>query len=387
MDFIDKLRELAALIPKQVEHIRTEEATKSALVMPFINALGFNVFDPTEVTPEFVADVGVKKGEKVDYVILKDAQPIMMFECKAVSTDLDKITPSQLYRYFSVTSVRIGVLTNGIVYRFFSDLEEKNKMDTKPFLELNMLGIEEPVVEQLKKFTKQTFDVEDILTSASEFKYTREIKRILATQFQAPTDDFIRYFGKQVYSGVMTQSVREQFSEFLKRAYTEFINDQIAARLQSVIAPTPAPTSVPTPESMIPAGFSVDVPDVKQPDEVKDERQVVTTAEELEAYYIVKAIVRESVDSKRIVLRDALSYCAVLFDDNNRKPICRFWFNGAKKYIGFFDEQKQEEKVGIEVVDDIYKHTDRLRTTAGFYLKPEVTSKAPKVNGTNRVES
>jgi predicted type IV restriction endonuclease len=371
MDFIDKLRELATQIPKQVEHIRTEEATKSALVMPFINALGYNVFDPTEVTPEFVADVGIKKGEKVDYVILKNGEPLMMFECKAVSTDLDKVTPSQLYRYFSTTSeCRFGILTNGIVYRVFSDLQEPNKMDAKPFLELNMLGIEEPTAEEFKRFTKPLFDARAIIASASDFRYTSEIKRILTQQLQVPSEDFVRFFANQLYEGRTTQSVKEQIAHCVKRAFSQFVNEQINARLKSALVPE---NGTEKPEST-PAKTSIDVTNPVQPELDRSDRQVTTTAEELEAYYIVKAILRETVDAKRIVARDALSYCAIIFDDNNRRPICRLYFNSANKSVGFFNDQRQEEKLPIESIDDIYKHSDRLKKAVGLYLKQPETN-------------
>jgi len=182
MDFIDKIRELSARIPKQMEYIQTEEATKIALIMPFIDALGYDIFDPTEVIPEFTADIGTKKGEKVDYAILMDGKPIILFECKSCGSELDNGHASQLYRYFSVTEARFGVLTNGISYQFYSDLDEQNKMDSKPFFEFNMLEIKEPFVEELKKFTKSTFDLDNILTTASELKYTREIERIIAEE-------------------------------------------------------------------------------------------------------------------------------------------------------------------------------------------------------------
>ena len=149
MDFIENIQGLAARIDKQLGHLKTEEATKNALVMPFINALGYNVFDPTEVVPEFSADVGVKKGEKVDYAIMKDDKVIMLFECKASNVVLGDDHASQLYRYFSVTEARIGVLTNGVLYRFYADLDEPNKMDAKPFLEFNMLDVQESLVSAL----------------------------------------------------------------------------------------------------------------------------------------------------------------------------------------------------------------------------------------------
>ena len=157
MDFIDKIRELSVRIPKQLEYIQTEEATKNALIMPFISALGYNVFDPTEVTPELCADVGVKKGEKVDYAILQDGKPIILFECKHHSADLNKVHASQLYRYFSVTEARFSVLTNGIIYWFYTDLDASNKMDGKPFFEFSMLDVKESSVEELKKFSKSAF--------------------------------------------------------------------------------------------------------------------------------------------------------------------------------------------------------------------------------------
>src|SRR3989304_10247913 len=148
MDFIDRVRELAARAEKLIPRVQTEEGTKNALVMPFINnVLEYNVFDPAEVMPEFTADVGTKKGEKVDYAVLKDNKPIILFECKCVGADLNKEQASQLYRYFSVTEARFGVLTDGIVYRFYSDLEQPNKMDAKPFFEFNLLAFEEPLVE------------------------------------------------------------------------------------------------------------------------------------------------------------------------------------------------------------------------------------------------
>src|ERR1044071_1783341 len=236
MDLADRVRELAARIPSQVEHIRTEEATKNALVMPFINALGYNVFDPREVTPELVADVGTKKGEKVDYAVLIDGKPMMLFECKAVDCNLDAVTPPQLYRYFSVTEARIGILTNGVIYRFFSDLEAPNKMDSKPFFEANMLQLDDLVIAELKKFSKSSFEIGAILASANELKYTREIKRILAQELQQPSEELVRLFSSRVYTGRMTQTLRGQFTELTKRALQQFISERVSDRLKSALA-------------------------------------------------------------------------------------------------------------------------------------------------------
>ncbi len=362
MDFIDKLRELSARIPKQTSVIQTEEATKNAFIMPFISALGYNVFDPTEVTPELNADVGVKKGEKVDYAILKDNKPIMLFECKWHGADLAKEHASQLYRYFSVTDARFGVLTNGIVYWFYTDLEAPNKMDAKPFFEFNMLDIRDQDVEELKKFTKSVFDISGILTTASELKFVREIKRIMGDQLQSPSEDFIKFFAAQVYPARMTNAVREQFAQATRKALVSYISDQINERLKTALA---GETRIVLDEAQ---------PSIQQPGgDIKPAQEhslINTTSDEQEAYYMVRAILREIVPVKRVTLRDQQTYCGILLDDNNRKPICRLYFNSTQKQIGFFDnEQRKETKTPIASLDDIYGFADRLKATIEAYSK------------------
>ena len=365
MDLIDKLRELSARIPKQLDHIQTEEATKNAMVMPFIGALGYNVFDPTEVTPELNADIGIKKGEKVDYAILQQGKPIMLFECKHHSADLSKVHASQLYRYFSVTEARFGVLTNGIAYWFYTDLDDPNKMDNKPFFEFSMLDIRETAVEELKKFSKSSFDLDNILTTASQLKYTREIRRIILEQMQEPSDEFVRFVVPYVYTGRITQTVKEQFAQLLKQAFRQVINEQINERLKSALSTE----SVQAPEAVIPPAASTDTPSIPS-----TEPEITTTKEELDGFYIVRAIVREVLDVKRVVMKDVQSYCAILADNNSRRPICRLYFNRAQKYIGLFGEPEEgsqgplkEEKIPINDVDGIYNFADRLKATAARY--------------------
>jgi predicted type IV restriction endonuclease len=368
MDLIDRLRELSARIPKQLEHIQTEEATKNALVMPFIAALGYNVFDPTEVTPELHADVGVKKGEKVDYAILKDGKPIMLFECKAHRADLSKEHASQLYRYFSVTEARFGVLTNGLQYWFYSDLDAPNKMDAKPFFEFNLLDIREQDVEELKKFSKSAFDLAGIITTASELKYTREIKRIMGEQLNEPSDDFIKFFVTQMQVGRMNAAQREQFVQGIRRGMKSFISDQVNQRLKTALGSDSRIVSDDLQPSAAPAAEVI---------EATTPIAVVTTAEELEAYYVIKALLHDAVEPRRIVMRDVQSYCSVLLDDNNRRPICRLYFNGPTKAIGLFDnEQRKEQRLPLPNLDELYTLGDRLRSTVRFYASPKADKPA-----------
>lgn len=366
MDFIDKIRELGAQVPRlmQGDLIKTEEGTKNALVMPFINALGYNVFDPTEVTPELVADVGTKKGEKVDYAILRDRKPIMLFEVKCCGVNLNEVHASQLYRYFSVTDSRFGILTDGVFYQFYTDLEAPNKMDARPFFVFSLLDITETTVAELKKFTKSAFDAASIMTTASELKYKRELKRFLAAQLVEPTDEFVRLMleGSGVHVGRKTQTVLTDFRAIVRDALQQFVNEQIENKFKSLMAAevkaTPAETkpdqasSTPTPQPQI-----------------EDAGKIVTTDEEREAFYIIRAVVRELVDVKRVTMRDAQSYCAILVDDNNRRPIARLYFNATKKQIVFFKPDKSEEKVVIQSVDDIYGYADRLKAAVTPYLE------------------
>ena len=361
MDFIDRLREIAVRIPKLKQDgiIKTEEGTKNALVMPFINALGYNVFDPTEVTPELTADFGTKKGEKVDYAILRDTKPIILFECKAFNADLKSVHASQLYRYFSVTSVRFGVLTNGVEYRFFSDLIKPNTMDENPFFVFSLDELKESAVEELKKFTKAAFDEQSILTAASELKIKNLIRDYLTKQITDPSEDLIRVLmtGSSAYTGRFTQSVTDTFRNVVRDALRSFLNEQIENRLKSALANESAARKAET-----------DTVEATPTISRAPTSTIVTTAEELEAYLVIKAILREVVDVKRITLRDAQSYCAVLLDDNNRRPIARLYFGSKSKSIGIFDLHKVEQKLSVAVIDDLFLYASQLREAVMRYI-------------------
>lgn len=360
MEFFEKLNSLASKIRQQGAAIKTEEATKNAFVMPFINTvLGYDVFDPTEVTPEFVCDVGTKKGEKIDYAILKEGEVQILVECKKIGEPLNINHASQLFRYFHVTNARISILTNGQVYKFFTDLDAPNKMDEKPFLELDLLDIDEHAVPELIKLTKSAFDVESIINSAGELKYVSQIKKEIAAQFSKPEDDFVKFFASRVYDGMITQRVREQFTELTRKAVAQFLSDQINDRLKSAMSGAVQPSYAST------VSAPTEAPAEQQDESAED--KVITTLEELEGYHIVKAIVRSVVDSKRIVQRDTQSYFGILLDDNNRKPICRLHFNRLQKYIGIFDQEKNETRHPISSLDEIYDFADQLKTTISFY--------------------
>jgi len=358
MDFTERLNVLSVKIKQQLNAITTEEATKTAFVMPFIhNVLGYDVFDPSEVTPEFVCDVGTKKGEKIDYAIIKNNEVQILIECKKIGEPLNINHASQLFRYFHVTNARISILTNGQIYRFYTDLDAPNKMDEKPFLEIDLLDIDENIIPELNKLTKASFDLESIINAAGELKYVSQIKKIIHTQLNNPEDDFVKFFASRVYDGILTQKVRESFLNLTKKAASQYINDQINERLKSAITGIPSISAEPQSEAL-----------PEDEDTQKDDSDVVTTLEELEGYHVVKAITRTVLDASRITQRDTKSYFGILVDDNNRKPICRLHFNRSQKYIGLFDIEKNETRHPIGTVDDIYSFTDILKATASLYI-------------------
>lgn len=362
MEFEERLASLAAKIRQQKSAIQTEEATKNAFVMPFIQSvLGYDVFNPLEVIPEFTSDVGTKKGEKVDYAIMKDGEIQILIETKRIGESLNINHASQLFRYFHVTNARISILTNGQTYRFYTDLDAPNKMDEKPFLEFDFLDMDDHAIPELQKLTKSAFDVESIINAAGELKYVGQIKRVMATQFSQPDDDFVRFFATRVYDGILTQKVREQFSLLTTKAAVQFLNDQINDRLKSAISGSSAQLALTSAQNRADEAAEATI------EEEEAKERVVTTAEELEGYNIVKAIVRTEIDAKRVVPRDTLSYFGILADDNNRKPIARLHFNRSQKYLGTFDADKNETRHPIEALDDIFEFGDILRETAKGY--------------------
>jgi hypothetical protein len=356
MDFIDKIREISERIPRLRDAglIKTEEGTKNALVMPFISALGYDVFNPLEVTPELVADVPLKKGEKVDYAILRDGKPIMLFECKNFGTPLFDTPAAQLYRYFSTTDAKFGILTDGVSYHFYTDLDAPNKMDQKPFFIFDLLNISEGAVEELKKFTKSMFDENKIAITAGELKYKGMIRAYLADQLTSPSDEFIRFIVRNSKaSKLVTQNVMDTFRPILRDAFRAFVNEQVENRLKSALAS----------QSHAVAEEAKATPAIQPTVKPK----VVTTQDETEAFMIIRALLREVIDVRRVTMRDAQSYCAILLDDNNRRPLARLYFGTKTKQIGIFDEQRIEQKFPITDLADIYQHGDKLRLALKRY--------------------
>lgn len=326
---------------------------KTAVVLPFIQALGFDVFNLEEVTPEFIADVGIKKGEKIDFAIKIGGKTAVLIEVKPISMPLGTAQYSQLFRYFSTVEARLGILINGKEVWFFSDIDEKNRMDKKPFFVFDLQNYDERQVEDLARFQKTSFDIESILEAASNLKYVKAAAAAISRQLSEPDDDFVRFFGRQIYDGTLTRSALEMLRPAIQAALDEVVRTRIQERLNVT--------------------FGKDAPQVdgtdKKTETVEAEPDIVTTDDEQQAFMIVRAIGSKIAPVNRITMRDAKTYCSIFVDDNNRKPICRLHFNAkSARWIGLFDASKTEVRHQIDDLSDIYKFADQIVETIKLYL-------------------
>lgn len=349
MEFNESIKQFSERVTAMKGNIFTEEATKMSLIVPLFQLLGYDVFNPTEFCPEYTADVGIKKGEKVDYAILENGAPAILIECKSCSEQLDKHS-SQLFRYFGTTPAKFGILTNGIVYRFYTDLEESNKMDLVPFLEIDMMNLKDSSINELKKFCKDSFDKEKIFSTAEELKYSSLIKGVLAKEFDTPSEEFVRFILTNIYDGQKNQRVIDKFTPLVKRAFSSFVNELVNNKISSALTPE-------TEEDTSPA----------EPTEIPSSK-IITTEDEIEAFYIIRGLLAGVVPVEDIAHRDTESYFGILYKDNNRKPICRINLETKNKQLLIPDENKKFDRIYIESLNDIYKYKDRLIEVAKRYL-------------------
>lgn len=354
--FFSDIRTVSQRIKQLRNTIATEEATKTALIMPFFQTLGYDVFNPAEFTPEYIADVGIKKGEKVDYAIMEDGKPTILIEAKSIREPLTK-HDSQLFRYYGTTQAKFAILTNGDMYRFYTDLETPNVMDTVPFFEITLSTIKDNEIKELYKFKKQEFNVNTILSTAEELKYLSAIKEQLKTLSQSPSDELIKLLIQECYQGMKTQTVVDKFRPIVAKAFNQFINENMNERIKHVISgETDAAASTQTIQEVSP------VTDDSEEDviDIPSQPVIETTQEEIEGYATVKVLLGSVIDKDRIFYRDNASYFNILIDDSNRKWVCRLHLNSlTNKYITFRDEPNVRHK--INRVYEIEQFTDRLK--------------------------
>jgi hypothetical protein len=346
MDFLDEVKQLAERAQQKALQLQTEEATKVSLIMPFLKILGYDVFDPEEVVPEYVADVGTKKGEKVDYAIMRNGKPAILIEAKWVG---DPLTghDSQLFRYFTTTEAKYAILTNGLLYKFYTDLTETNKLDQEPFLVLDLQNPRDAVVAEVKKFHKASFDPESLYSAAENLKYSRLLRDVFDRELKEPSDGLVRLFMKDVYGGVLTEKRLVHFKSLVKRVIGQYLQETLEEKLRSAIQTTMNPSET---HQEVAAAEAEALPE--QP-------RVITTEDEKQGFQIIRAILGAEVEIGRITAKDTASYFNVLIDNNVRKWVCRFYFDGKRKGITVQGET-QDQWIPIERLDDLFQHREAI---------------------------
>ena len=330
MAFQDEIRNFASKISSLKDHIHTEEATKTSIILPLFHLLGYDIFNPAEFCPEYIADVGIKKGEKVDYAILNNGSPVILVEVKSINQKLDK-HDSQLFRYFATTNAKFAILTNGIVYRFYTDLKEPNKMDKDPFFQFDFSNITDDKIASLNQFAKKNFNIKNIMESASLMRYANYFKTTFAEQLENPSDDFIKFFLKGIFPGTKTQAVIEKFRPILKEILNTYIDELVLCK---------TPNNVGIPETV---GIEEDFhPDL--------------SASQLEMYYTVKNILGKDISDNDITFKVTESYLAILYRGNSRKWICRYVENSAQMILILPDENKREIRYKLNDITDIQNY-------------------------------
>lgn len=327
---------------KSLNSQMNEGDTKRILIDPFIRILGYDTDNQREFQTEVKADAG-----RVDYAICHDGNPVIIFECKAQSNKQLTDEQGQLRRYFSAAQpeVHVAVLTNGVEYRFFGDLDKDGIMDSEPFLEVDFRDLDEddfcepdsPILSQLRTFTKAEFDIDNPKKKPREMKYSRDIGKFIDAQFneKSPGEELVEWLSREVHNGRITQRFKRELEPIVKQAISEF--------------------------------------KVRQHKALQEPSTVTTTDEERLGYQTVKNILWNIVDSNRVLMMDHETRCTIQLDDSkkSRKRICIFWFNNPqKKRLGLLDKAT-EQRVSISSIDEINRHAERIRATAKKILKSE----------------
>ena len=332
MDFVDKISDWQSHAREQIKLIEMdpdpkEEDTKIAVIQPFINnVLGYNTANLNEVKSEVNTEYG---SFKIDYAIFKDGAPIILIECKKCADILDKKYLNQLKTYYpgiKGAKSKFGILTNGIQYQFYTDIQDENILDSKPFFEFNLLNINDSDIKILSYFNKSE-DINNARQIAEELKKRKDLRNKIEELLEDPPKDFVKFMAKQVGVSFVGESVVKEYTSLIREVIDEYISDKTNTNLN--------PTNI-----------------------------------ELEGYYIVKTLLKDIECSGKISFKKTDNSIIILYKDSNEKPICNLYLNDIIKYIGLF-QQDVEKKIVINEIDEIYKYSDQII--------PKIKPSGPKI--------
>lgn len=351
---IEKLKELAEHVRSKKAEATNEESTKTAFIIPFFEILGYAVKDPSEFKPEYDASVGNKKDKRVDYSIRRNGETILIIEAKHHKENLDNHV-AQLFYYYAATPAKFALLTNGIEYRFYADLDKKHVMDLKPFFVFDILDFDEQDASVLKNFRKNSFDIFKLGNIAEEMKYANQTKRIIKAIVDMPDDDFIRYVLSSIHKGKKTQQLVDKLRPIVKKSIDLVIDEKVNNRVEKAIEimkKPPEPIEPETPISSVTTIIS----------------EINTTKEELEAFFNVKYILRNIIPWDKLHYRDAKNYFSILYDNKNYKWICRLRVEKTNKYIILPDGTPSGKSYPLDGLNGIFAYADELIESAKRFV-------------------
>jgi hypothetical protein len=356
MDFIENLRTFISKRAPVLDQIKSEDQAKLSLVFPFLRNLGYDTTDPNEIVPEFTSDFATKKGEKVDIAIMVNGEPAVLIECKAPGADLTAHN-GQLYRYFSVTKSKFAILTNGIDYWFFSDVDEPNKMDSKPFMTINLFDASDADLQELQRFEKSNFDPTEVAESAEQLKKMSLVKNVIARELKEPSDELVRLVCREVYQGRLTQAKLEEFKLITSKAIKEHQREYLNAHLQKAIDRI----------SEDPSEYPAKTENTSEPDTAQEDETSGIAPIEEDALRVIKAILARDVSPERLTLRDGKAYNTLLLDGKGRKRIAIFKVGKRKNVIEILDTDTT--KFSFDSIEEIYQYNEAFRNALSGQLE------------------
>jgi hypothetical protein len=301
----------------------TEETTKQALILPLLDILGFSAYDPSKVRAEHFSDFpGAKVSERVDYALFCNGVPVMFIEAKAHNQNLTNHCP-QLGRYFNATpEVAIAAITNGQEWRFFTDLVNKNVMDTKPFLTLDLAQPIDDDAVQLLRFHHDQFQPDALRALAEESIYLSEFKQALTTLLRDCDIDFVKYVaGRANIQRTFTARFLDTVQPLVKQALAQSISGLVASSLNTTPVPQPEPITVVTVAALEPDTDEIDPLNSK----------IVTNAHERR----LLEVCQEILPTENLQGKDTESYYSVLYEGKSNRWLVRFWSDKKRPAIEF----------------------------------------------------
>jgi len=347
MKLKEHLTQLGAKIESQKIDQKFDEAqTKLLYINPFIEILGYRTSEHADVIAEWPADFAARSRDKVDYALRKNGTEILIIECKRFHEKVGK-HGHQLSDYFNnLPLLRFGILTNGTIYHFYTDIDTRNIMDPEPFFDFNVTDFNDEQVRILEMFCKENFDEKSIIEKARRLTYSRDIRKVLYSEMTNPTKDFIKFIAEKAYlekkRGSITERIRNLFDELVNLSLPIVINQLIRDRMIRLKPSADNGTR-------------------------EAESKVITTEEEREAYFIVKSIIRRKISAERVGFKDAQAYFSIRIDESSHKTVCRLYLNSNKKHICIYDMDRNETKFDIESIDNIFDLSGQLLKSVSIY--------------------